>query len=169
VALASFRPSSVSPPLTTDRCQPHDFKIPRATAWRADSRLALLARLGYVGVLALATLTPFQLDPDLGAAVGRLARTVHPSYTPGEVVGVVRNVGLFAGWGAPWTVTAPYGSSASRSSPNPDRTSAECRVDAIQALMPLRTSSVMDVLANTAGAVAGSATVVGAVTVLQAR
>lgn len=142
----------------------------RSAAWRADSRLALLARLGYVGVLALATLTPFQLDPDLAEAGRRLARALQPTYTPGEAVDIVRNVVLFAGWGALWTVTAPLGTlRATLVPPVLTGFALSAGLEGIQSLMPLRTSSVLDVMANTAGALVGGVAVVGAIAALRAR
>jgi VanZ family protein len=140
------------------------------TAWRTDSRVALLARLGYVGILVLATLTPFRFQLDLAAAAGRLAHALHPNYTPAEAVDAVRNIVLFAGWGALWAVTAPLGTlRATLVPPVLTGLALSASIEGIQSLMPLRTSSVLDLTTNTAGALVGAAAVVGTVALLRAR
>jgi glycopeptide antibiotics resistance protein len=138
-------------------------------AWRADAQLGLVARAAYVGVLALATLTPFQFRFDL-EALGRLARAFHPSYTPRDAVDAVRNVALFAGWGALWVITAPR-ATVWRTLVPPLVTGfgLSAAIELIQSLMPARTSSVLDVSSNTVGAVFGALVIVALVQVLRAR
>lgn len=63
-------------------------------------------RLGYVAVLCFATLVPFGVDPDLGAALEHVGRALSPSLDVSDYVDAVRNTVLFAGWGGLWCLTS---------------------------------------------------------------
>jgi glycopeptide antibiotics resistance protein len=118
----------------------------------------LAARLAYVAVVMLATLTDLHLSGDLGAAVGRFARAFEPSLGWHDAIDGLRNVALFAGLGAVWVVTSFTG-----------RVRSEIRwataagfvlsatVEAVQVFSPVRTASVVDLATNTVGALAGAA------------
>lgn len=136
---------------------------------RIDARIVLLTRLAYVGILVLATLSPFEFQGSLGAAAGRLARAFHPTYTPRDAVDAVRNVALFAGWGALWVVTATR--STLRRAALPALLTGlvmSAGIELTQSMMPARTSSALDVASNTVGALFGAVVIVGIVTALRA-
>jgi glycopeptide antibiotics resistance protein len=137
---------------------------------RIDARIVLLTRLAYVGILVLATLSPFDFDARLGEAAGRLARAFHPTYAPRDAVDAVRNVVLFAGWGALWVVTAAR-STLWRTALPALLTGLvmSAGIELTQSMMPARTSSALDVASNTVGALFGAVVIVGIVTALRAR
>lgn len=120
-------------------------------------RAALPARLAYIVVIALATLS----EPTLPAAapqVGeRLERALSPALRRVDAVDAVRNVVLFAGWGAVWTITAEAG----RAWPIVARATAagmliSIGAETMQLLTPGRSPSVLDVFTNGAGAFLGA-------------
>lgn len=141
----------------------------------ADERSAqprgqvLALRVAYVGLLILATLAPFQFRFDLQTALDRLSRAFHPAYSPADVVDAVRNVALFGGWGALWTITAPPARlRATLWPPLISGLALSLGLELTQALMPIRTSSILDVATNGLGSLAGALLIVGLVTVVRA-
>ncbi|HEX6938515.1 MAG TPA: VanZ family protein [Longimicrobiales bacterium] len=133
-----------------------------------DRLVAKAPRAAYVGIILLATLS--QLDPeiDAGAAVARLARAAAPSLGGRDAVDAVRNLVLFAGWGAVWLVTAGA-SSAARAVRDAAVTGAALSaiVEAAQLTSPVRTASVLDLASNALGALVGAAFVAGLVETLR--
>ena len=125
-------------------------------------RLAFIsAKLGYVVVLALATLTALQFDPDVSEAMNRLARAFYPSYTPRDMVDAVRNLALFAGWGALWVVTSPPTRiSAALTRPLLTGAALSIGIETLQLFSPVRSAMLLDVITNTAGALSGALLVV---------
>lgn len=113
------------------------------------------ARLAYVAVLMLATLT--EAGAPSGAVAERLQGLFRISMSPRDVVDAVRNVALFTGWGLVWMATAP-----------PSGTARELRnalitglgislsVETYQLFFSTRTPSLMDVGTNTLGAFLGA-------------
>src|SRR5690606_2883880 len=69
--------------------------------WRAAA-----ARVGYLLVLAVATLSALQLDADPAAVTERLRRMLVPSISARDAIDGARNLVLFAGWGLVWVLTA---------------------------------------------------------------
>jgi glycopeptide antibiotics resistance protein len=129
----------------------------------------LLLRAAYVGLLLLATLAPFQFQLDLSAALVHLSRAFSPAYSPTDFVDAVRNVALFAGWGALWTITAPPG--RPRDVLWPPLWSGlvlSIAIELTQSLTPRRTSSILDVATNGLGALAGALLIVGLVALVRA-
>jgi glycopeptide antibiotics resistance protein len=120
-------------------------------------RQFLAARLIYVGVVLLATLTQLDFSPDLTAAGERLARAFTPSLGWRDAIDGLRNLALFAGLGGVWVVTSLTG-----------RISSEVRkatlvgfalsvsVEGLQVFSPIRTASLVDVTTNTIGALGGA-------------
>jgi glycopeptide antibiotics resistance protein len=116
-----------------------------------------VARLAYVGVLALATLVPFRFDFEVTAIMDRLAGGLHPLLTPRDAVDAARNLVLFAGWGALWLVT-------SRSARAPTAVARatvsggllSLGLETLQLFSASRTASVLDLMTNTAGSLAGA-------------
>ncbi len=125
---------------------------------RNMERLAFLTvRLGYVGVLVLATLTSLEFNPDVSEAVDRLARSFHPGYSPRDAVDAVRNLALFAGWGALWVVTSPPTRVlATLVMPTLTGAAMSIGIETLQLFSPARTSSVLDIVTNTGGALSGA-------------
>lgn len=120
-----------------------------------------LARLAYLVVLLVATLSGVELDPDVGRVADRLSRVLHPDVQPADAVDGARNILLFAGWGLVWVLTAPVGRSV-RTVAAATLTGAAVSVgvELVQLLSATRTPSVLDLTTNTVGALAGALIVV---------
>ena len=123
----------------------------------AHPRLRAAARLGYVAVVLFATLpgTGWSFDPRLVAA--RLARALHPSLTPTDVLDAIRNVLLFSGLGVVWIATTR----TRRLWPPVWRATAagallSLLVEGTQLTSPVRFASALDVATNAAGAFLGA-------------
>lgn len=128
------------------------------------SRGGLLARMAYLAVLALATLSPFELDAAPAALLASLQDALDLRYTARHVVDAARNIVLFAGWGALWVATSPQGGRhASVGIPLLTGFLLSVAAESIQLAMPARTTSPIDVLTNTAGAGLGALAVTAAV------
>ncbi|HEV2132152.1 MAG TPA: VanZ family protein [Longimicrobiaceae bacterium] len=125
---------------------------------RNPERIARLgARLAFAAVILLATLSPWRFDADAASVLEDLRHALQPSLSPRDLVDGVRNLALFAGWGAVWFVTGP------RARPWPVVLAATATgaalsllVELLQLLSPSRTASVLDVLTNSAGALGGA-------------
>ena len=117
----------------------------------------LSARIGYVAIVLLATLTSLSLSSNPDDAGSRLARAVNPVATWRDAVDGLRNAVLFAGLGADWVTTSLTG-----------KISHEIRmatlasfllstmVEGVQVFSPIRNASVLDVSTNTFGGFAGA-------------
>lgn len=125
-------------------------------------------RLGYVGVLALATLTPPVFQLDWGQVGARLAHAFTFAYTPRDAVDAVRNTALFGGWGALWIITAAGSGLAVRPAVL-SGLSLSLGLELVQLVMPDRTTSVLDVFTNTAGSLLGAWLIVALVRSTAAR
>ncbi len=117
----------------------------------------LAARLGYVAIVLLATLTQLDFSPDLTAAAVRLARAFTPSLGWRDAIDGLRNTVLFAGLGATWVMTSLTG----RVGAEIERASLvalglSVTVEGLQVFSPIRTASIVDVTTNTLGALAGA-------------
>src|SRR6267378_415877 len=120
----------------------------------------LAARLGYVAIVLLATVTGLHFSPDLTAATQRLVRAFTPSLGWMDAIDGLRNTVLFAGLGVTWVMTSLSG-----------RVRAEIArvtligfglsvmVEGLQVFSPVRTASILDVTSNTLGAFAGAVVV----------
>ncbi|HEY9517087.1 MAG TPA: VanZ family protein [Gemmatimonadaceae bacterium] len=131
-------------------------------------RLRIFARVGYVIVILLATLTHLQVDPDPERIAMRLRRALHWALRGSDVVDGARNVALFAGFGVIWLITSP----ADHSSRRVARITLlgfllSFAVEAVQLLSESRTSSINDIATNTGGALLGALTIVVMVAVLR--
>jgi len=117
----------------------------------------IAARLAYVAVVVVATVTQLDFSPDLAAAAQRLARAFTPSLGWRDAIDGLRNAALFGGLGVVWVVTSPSG-----------RVRAEiwratlvalalsATVEGLQVFSPVRTASIVDVTTNTLGACGGA-------------
>ena len=135
--------------------------VPLAVQPDVNKRIALASRAAYCGVIAAATLASLQFDADLGRALGRLPRAFTPGFTPRDVVDAIRNLALFAGWGALWVVTARQ--LQLRVLLRRVALSGfllSLAVETAQLFSPIRQTSILDLINNTVGAVAGALMVV---------
>lgn len=128
--------------------------------------VAALARIAYVVVIAIATLTNLGFDPSTTDVGLRLARALHPSFHLSDAVDAVRNVALFAGLGAVWVATSRqprlrrpllHGTIAGAI--------LSTTVEGMQLFSPVRFASIMDVASNTVGAALGGLAVIALVRV----
>lgn len=130
----------------------------------------LAARVAYLAVLVLATLTSVRLDLDPGAVAQRLQRMLVPSISARDAVDAARNVALFGGWGVVWVLTSPR-----RRTRETLRgavvtgAAVSLAVELVQLLSWTRNASVLDLATNTLGALVGAGAVVLAVRALEAR
>src|SRR5207244_11090610 len=69
----------------------------------------IAARLAYVAVVLVATVTQLEFSADLAAAAHRLARAFTPSLGWRDAIDGLRNAALFGGLGVVWVVTSPSG------------------------------------------------------------
>ena len=119
--------------------------------------LPLILRAAYVLVIALATLAEPSSFIAAHALRMRLDAAIDTGFSARDVVDALRNILLFAGWGAVWLMTSPPGPA------KPALVKAtlsgavlSLAVEGFQLLAPTRTPSVLDVATNTAGACAGA-------------
>lgn len=118
---------------------------------------SLLLRLAYVFVIGLATLAEPHMQMATHALALRLEGAIDPVLTRHDLVDAVRNVLLFAGWGAVWLMTSPRGPARpvlARATLSGALLSVS--VELFQLMVPSRTPSVVDLLTNTAGAFLGA-------------
>jgi len=120
-------------------------------------RRFLAARVAYVAIVLLATLTQLHLSPDLAAVGARLGRALSPSFGWRDAIDGLRNVALFAGLGAVWVVTSVSG----KVGPEIRRGTLaglvlSATAEGLQLFSPVRTASLVDVATNTLGALAGA-------------
>lgn len=116
-----------------------------------------MARSAYVAVVLLATLSSLHFDARLADVGPRLLRAFEPGLRMRDAVDAARNVALFAGLGVVWVVTSPSGRvwrAALHATLAALALSAT--VETMQLFSPVRDSSVLDVLTNTTGALAGA-------------
>jgi glycopeptide antibiotics resistance protein len=135
---------------------PRTAPPPRQTQARAIARWRPAARLAYVAVVLLATLSQLHFDPD--AAVGqRLQEGLRPVLSARDVVDGLRNLLLFAGWGLVWCITAPL-ERLRRSVATAVLTGLLLSLfaETAQLFSPRRQASILDVLTNTSGALLGA-------------
>ncbi len=131
-------------------------------------RLRIFARVGYVVVVLLATLTHLNFDPDPGRTMMRLHRALHWALRGSDVVDAARNVALFAGFGVVWLITSPADRPWSRVGwITLLGFLLSCTVEIVQLFSESRTSSINDIATNTFGALLGAAAIVVMVLVLR--
>ncbi len=131
----------------------------------------ILARAAYVAIVLLGTLANLHPSSELSAVHARLVRAVSPSLTWRDAIDGLRNMVLFAGLGAVWVVTSLSGG-ARREIGKATAVSLllSATVEALQLFSPVRNASVVDVMTNTLGGLAGAvATVVLLATLQRAR
>jgi VanZ family protein len=124
---------------------------------------ARAARLAYVLVVMLATLSNLHFDPSLADVPMRLARAIDPTPSLSDAIDAVRNVVLFAGLGAVWIATSRLSRPASAlATVTVVSLLLSTCVEALQLFSPVRNSSILDVMTNTAGGLIGGLFTLGA-------
>jgi glycopeptide antibiotics resistance protein len=117
----------------------------------------LAARLAYVAIILLATLTHLDASWDLAAAAQRLGRAFEPSMGWRDAVDGLRNLALFAGLGAVWIITSISGTLIRETwRATVAGFALSVTVEGLQLFSSTRTASVLDVSTNTLGALAGA-------------
>jgi len=117
----------------------------------------LAGRLAYVAIILLATLTHLDASLDLGAAAHRLLRAFEPSMGWRDAVDGLRNVALFAGFGAVWIITSVGGTLVRETwRATLAGFALSAMVEGLQLFSSTRIASVLDVTTNTLGTLAGA-------------
>ena len=120
-------------------------------------RARLPARAAFVGILLLATLSSFDLDPDRARVAARLARALDPQIGARDAIDALRNLALFAGWGVVWMATSRAGRSVRELALAVASGAAiSVAVESAQLFSAVRNASLVDVLTNTVGAAIGA-------------
>lgn len=130
----------------------------------------LSARAAYVAIILFATMVELEPDWDTSLARNRFILATHPVFAWGNAVDGIRNVLLFAGFGAVWMVTARTGrlrEALWRSTIYGALLSIT--VETLQLFSPMRVSSTIDVATNTAGTLLGAFGVALIVAAVRAR
>lgn len=133
-------------------------------------RRATTARLAYLAVILIATLSDLHFDPALADVHARWVRAFQVDLQLHDVVDGARNILLFAGLGAVWVTTAR---------PGPrwrpvilvtllSLVASSC-VESMQLFSPVRDSSIVDVTTNTLGGLLGALATVAAERLVRAR
>lgn len=102
-------------------------------------------------------MSQLELSPDLTAAAERFTRALAPSVGWSDAIDALRNVALFAGFGAVWIAT----STASHIGPAIRRATLlglglSALVESVQLFSPVRTASVLDLATNAGGTFCGA-------------
>ncbi len=128
------------------------------------------ARLGYVGVVLLATVSQFAFDPSWSAVPSRLQRALSLSIESSDAIDAARNLALFAGWGVVWMVTAPS-QRVWLSLRNAALTGAclSLLVETLQLFSGLRYASILDLLTNTGGSAMGALALLALVSLARSK
>ena len=117
----------------------------------------IAARLAYVVIVLLATLTQLDFSPDLAAARQRLVRAFTLSLGWRDAIDALRNLTLFAGLGAVWVVTSISGKVGEEiQRATLVGLGLSVTVEGLQIFSPVRIASLVDVTTNTLGALGGA-------------
>ena len=119
-------------------------------------------RVAYLAVLLLATLPPPVFDLTREGLSARLSGAFDLTFRGSDVIDAVRNVLLFAGWGAVWAASAPR--SAARNALLRNIVAATVvgsaisfSIESIQLLSPYRDTNIWDFITNATGSALGAA------------
>ncbi|TVR60217.1 MAG: VanZ family protein [Gemmatimonadales bacterium] len=119
-------------------------------------------RIAYLAVLLLATLPPPVFDLTREGLSARLSGAFDLTFRGSDVIDAVRNVLLFAGWGAVWAASAPR--SAARNAflrtivvATVVGSAISLSIESIQLLSPYRDTNIWDFITNTTGSALGAA------------
>ncbi len=141
--------------------------LPARLAWLPRARWP--ARLAYLVVLLIATLTPFIIDIDGGRIVARLADAFRPGVSGVDAIDGARNIVLFAGWGAVWALTGRGALLRVLGSATLTGMLVSVTVETLQLFSDNRKASILDVFTNTTGAFIGALVLVLMVVIARER
>lgn len=117
----------------------------------------LAARLAFVAIVLLATLTNLGFSSDLSDASARLERAFTPTLAWRDAIDGLRNLTLFAGLGAVWVATSLSGRVRREIWPATLMgMSLSITVEGLQVFSPVRDASILDVSTNTLGTLGGA-------------
>jgi glycopeptide antibiotics resistance protein len=117
----------------------------------------LSARSAYIVIILIATLASLEPNWHDGLAGQRLARAIHPQhFTWNDTIDAVRNVLLFAGFGAVWEVTTRLRLRSALWRATLYGCLLSATVETLQLFSPVRFSSILDVITNTSGTFLGA-------------
>ena len=138
--------------------------LPAQQAARSSISLASFAqrharavRIAYLLCIGLATLLNLHAEPSLANVVERLRHAVEPTLRANDLIDAARNIALFFGWGAIYTLTARI--------PLTRRDVgvatvvgmlASFSVESAQLFSPVRQASILDLFTNTIGSLLGA-------------
>jgi len=114
-------------------------------------------RAAYIVIILIATLTGLEFSANQTDALARLQRAFAPAETWRAAVDALRNLVLFAGFGAVWVAT-----SLDRHTSRDVKHAAvisfvlSAFVEGVQTFSPVRTASIIDVAMNTIGGIIGA-------------
>ena len=142
-----------------------------ATTPHRHPRLAtiLSARVAYILIILIATLTNLEPNWHDGLVGVRLARAIHPHAAWSDMIDAIRNVLLFAGFGAIWEVTSRLTLRAALWRATLYGCLLSMTVETLQLFSPVRFASILDVMTNTGGAFIGAIGVAVLVAAVRAR
>lgn len=128
---------------------------------------ARAARLAYIAVVLLATLSNLHFDPNWADVAPRLTRALNFTPHMSDAIDAARNVLLFAGLGGVWIATSRLA--------RPTATLVRLTVlslllsgcvETLQLFSPVREASLIDVTTDTIGGLAGALVTLGAFSVI---
>jgi VanZ family protein len=130
---------------------------PTASLGTTLDRARLPARAAFVGILLLATLSTFDLDPERTRVAARLARALDPQVGARDAIDALRNLALFAGWGVVWMATAAAGRTTRQLLlALVSGAAISVSVESAQLFSAVRNASLLDVATNTLGTAVGA-------------
>ncbi|MFI5238788.1 MAG: VanZ family protein [Gemmatimonadales bacterium] len=128
---------------------------------------ARAARLAYVAIILVATLSNLHFDPALADVPFRLHRAMDLSPHMSDAIDAVRNILLFAGLGAVWIATSRLSRpSATLLTLTIISMLLSGCVEALQLFSPIRNASLIDVTTDTLGGLVGGLMTLGAFAVI---
>jgi glycopeptide antibiotics resistance protein len=129
----------------------------------------LSARVAYVLIIFIATLTNLEPNWHDGLAMHRLARAINPPLRWSDTIDAIRNILLFAGFGAIWEVTSRLRLRTALGRATFYGFLLSATVETLQLFSPARFSSILDIITNTGGTFIGAFVVAGLVASVRAR
>ncbi len=128
---------------------------------------ARAARLAYVAIILVATLSNLHPDPTWADVAPRLARALSLSPHMSDAIDAARNVLLFAGLGAVWVATSRLARpSATLVTLTIVSLLLSASVETLQLFSPVREASLIDVTTDTIGGLFGGLVTLGAFAVI---
>lgn len=122
-----------------------------------------------MAIILIATLTNLEPNWHDGLAGQRLARALHPPIGWDDTIDAVRNIVLFAGFGAVWEVTTRLRLRTALWRATLYGFLLSATVETLQLFSPARFASILDIITNTSGTFLGAFAVAVMVASVRAR